>query len=276
MGSRPSNRSASDAVAILTATVLALAPSRVALAVDKAACIEAHADAQVLRRDGKLRAAHEKLLACAAEGCPAPVRSDCGRWIEEVRAQQPTVIFAAKDANGADLAEVRVRVDGAPAAEALDGKEVAVDPGSHAVAFEKIDDGRVVETSVVVKESEKGRVVSVTFPGAPVEAPPPSRDPLPWVFAGVGVVALGSFVYFGLRGRSQLNDLESTCAPRCDPADRDAVHTKLLVADVSLGVALVSFGVATWLFLRKPAGPSSDVAIAPVPGGAMVAWGGAF
>ena len=274
MGSRRSSRSASDAIALSATIALVLSPARVAFAVDKAACVEAHADAQALRRDGKLRAAQEKLLACAAEGCPALVRSDCGRWIEEVRAQQPTVIFAAKDAMGADLADVRVRIDGAPAVEALDGKEIAIDPGSHAVAFEKIDDGRVVETSIVVKESEKARVVSVAFPGEVATAPPPKRGPLPWIFAGVGVVALGSFAYFGLRGRSQLDDLESTCAPRCDPSDRDAVHTKLLIADVSLGVAVVSFGVATWLFLRKPA--SEGVSVAPLPGGALAAWRGVF
>jgi hypothetical protein len=281
MGSRRSSRSASDArrgFALAITIALALAPARAAFAVDKAACVEAHADAQGLRRDGKLRAAQEKLLACAAEGCPAPVRADCGRWIEEVRAQQPTVIFAAKDATGADLIAVRVRVDGASSVESLDGKEIAIDPGAHAIAFEKIDDGRVVETTVVLKESEKARVVSVSFASTSSSSPSATseRGPLPWIFVGVGVVALGSFAYFGIRGRSQLNDLESTCAPRCDPSDRDSVHTKLLVADVSLGFALVSFGVASWLFIRKPAPIATDVGVAPVRGGAIAAWGGTF
>jgi hypothetical protein len=136
----------------------------------------------------------------------------------------------------------------------------------------------------VIVEGEKARTIAVQFPAeAKVEAPlrPKPRGALPWVVAGVSVFALGSFAAFGLSGKLQLEDLKSSCAPKCDPADRDAVHTKFLIADVSLGVAVVSGGIAAWLFLRKmpleeqPA--STSVGVAPVPGGGgVLIWGGGF
>ena len=251
---------------------------------DKAACVAAHADAQALRAKGKLRAAHDALLTCAANACPSLVKVDCTRWIPEVDGQQPTIIAKAADPDGHDLADVKVLVDGEVLQETLDGQQVEIDPGPHRLRWEWAGHAPI-ENDVVIVEGEKARTLLVQFPPEEkVETPqrPKPRGALPWVLGAASVVALGSFIGFGIAGKSQLDDLKSSCAPRCDPGDRDAVHTKFLIADVSLGVAVVTGGVAAWLFLRKmpledapPA--SSTVGVAPLSGGGAVAvWGGAF
>ena len=251
---------------------------------DKEACVAAHADAQSLRAKGKLRAAHDALLTCAANACPSLVKVDCTRWIPEVDAQQPTIIAKATDADGHDLAGVKLSADGDVLQETLDGQQVEIDPGPHRLRWEWAGHDPL-ENDVVIVEGEKARTVIVQFPPEQkVEAParPKPRGALPWVFGAASVVALGSFVGFGLSGKSQLDDLKSSCAPRCDPSDRDEVHTKFLIADVSLGVAAVTGGIAAWLFLRKmpleEAPPATtSVGVSPLRGGGAVAvWGGAF
>ncbi|MEO7093923.1 MAG: hypothetical protein ABI175_11775 [Polyangiales bacterium] len=266
------------------ALVLVVAHAAPALAApDKAACVAAHADAQSLRAKGKLRAAHEALLTCAANACPSLVKVDCTRWIPEVDAQQPTLIAKASDAEGHDLADVKLLVDGEVLQETLDGQQVEVDPGPHRLRWES-PGHEPVENDIVVVEGEKARTIVVQFPVVEkVEGPlmPRPRGALPWVFGAASVVALGSFVAFGLAGKSELDDLKDSCAPKCDPTARDSVHTKFLVADISLGIAVVTGGIAAWLFLRKmplePQPATTSVGFAPVAGGGGVAvWGGAF
>jgi hypothetical protein len=75
---------------------------------------------------------------------------------------------------------------------------------------------------------------------------------LPWILGGIGLAALGSFVGFGLSGRGDYFDLDHTCSPHCTSADTSSMQTKLLVADISLGVSVVALTVATVLFLSKP------------------------
>jgi hypothetical protein len=89
------------------------------------------------------------------------------------------------------------------------------------------------------------------------------------VFGGLGVVALGVFGYFGLRGMADADHLRSTCVPACQSSDVADVRTKLVVADVALGVGVVSLAVATWFAVRAlvaPSRASSEVRVAPAVG----------
>jgi hypothetical protein len=74
----------------------------------KKECLDAHVKGQDLRRDGHLSAAREALRACAASTCPAIVRDDCTKRLDEAERAQPTVIFEARDGAGNDLADVKV------------------------------------------------------------------------------------------------------------------------------------------------------------------------
>jgi hypothetical protein len=83
-----------------------------------------------------------------------------------------------------------------------------------------------------------------------------------YVFGAIGIAALGSYAYFGLRGMLDADHLRTTCVPGCNHSDVVAVHTKLVVADVSLGVGIVSLAAATWFALQhRP--PANHAAGAP-------------
>ena len=290
-----------------------LAPSTAHAEGEKLACVRAGEKAQKLRDSGKLIAARAELLTCVREVCPAVVRGDCAGWLGEVEASTPTIVARARDDAGHDLRDVVVSVDGARVASQLDGRPLPVDPGEHVVRFELA--GRApLEERVIIGTGEKNRMLAVTFarpasaPGAretsaPLKdaggaaaIPPGPRAPVAlqaassgppaaaWAFAAVSVAAAASFTLFGLTGTADLDDLRRTCAGHCDGAAVDHAWTKLVVADVSLGVAVLAAGAATWLFLspssRSARGAvstrASHAAIVPSSRGASLAWIGAF
>jgi len=241
-------------------TATAAAP-RDAAADERSACVDAHGQAQVLRRTGRLRAARARLVTCSAASCPALVSSDCTTWLGEVEAEQPTVIVASHDEAGRDVGSVRVTIDGEVLTTKLDGRPLDVDPGEH-VFRGQFPGGRVAEARVILRAAEKDRVVALDLPrplvGPPTATPsepvpvPTSRSSVPtmtFVLGGLGVVALGSFAFFGLRGRSDESNLSSTCRPNCAESDLDALRREYLAADISLGLAVVALGAATWIAL---------------------------
>src|SRR5262249_25551731 len=118
--------------------------------------------------------------------------------------------------------------------------------------------------NVTLHEGEKNRLVLVTFPlpTPPVEkhAPrPPSppafeeERPIPtasWLLGGLGVLALGSYGTFGALGLSERS--ENHCDTGCSSSQKKDVDAKLQIADISLGVAVVALGAATWFYLARP------------------------
>ena len=91
-----------------------------------------------------------------------------------------------------------------------------------------------------------------------------------YVFGGVGIAAIGAFTYFGLRARKDSNAMHDTCAPGCAHADVTALKTKLVIADVSLGVGVVAIGAATFFALRGNGASKSawQIDVSPEVGGA--------
>ena len=246
--------------AVLAATTTLLAVETAARADDREQCASAADQAQQLRDEGKYRRAREQLLVCARDVCPAPIKRDCLDWLTQVENTAPTVVFGAKDATK-DLSDVKVYVDGAAVTDRLDGKPVQMDLGKHTVKFEY--QGQTKEEEVIIGAGLKNRNVTVTF-GGPVVAPTGPTSPTPpegskggsivpaLVVGGIGVVALGSFAIFGLGGKSDVSDLESTCKPHCTESQVNSARTKLIIADISLGVGVVALGVATYLILTRP------------------------
>jgi hypothetical protein len=240
------------------------------------ACIAAHEEALLLRAQKKPHAAREKFVACARTECPAVLRQECADQIAQITKDAPTVVLEAKDDAGHDDAAVKVTMDGAPVAARLTGAAVDVEPGEHVFRFERAD-GKSIEQRVLVALGEKNRKVVADYASIapkPVdrEAPSPPRErearqglsPLVYVAGGVAVVALGSFTFFALHGKSTEKDLASSCAPRCTPGDVDPVQRDYLVADVSLGVAAIATAAAI-LFALPSLGASSPVQSARMP-----------
>ena len=92
----------------------------------------------------------------------------------------------------------------------------------------------------------------------PPEAPAESsaaRETGIYLASGVGVLALAGGAYLGLQGTREADQLRATCAPACAKADVDAARTKLVAANVSLGVGIGAVAVAGILWLSGSSAP---------------------
>jgi hypothetical protein len=234
------------------ATTPAPATTENASAAPKAECVGQLDRAQSLQTARKLRDARASYVACAAAACPELVREDCSKSLVDLDSAIPTVVFSAR-ADGHDVIDARVLLDGEAVASALDGHAVALDPGAHLVRFERAGGG-VSEVRLVAREGEKNRAVSAAFVSStPAEKPKAEsgRFPvLPLVLGGTGLLALGGSFYVRLNADSQADHLRNSCAPSCDQPSRDALSDKLVVANVALGVGLgfIALAAADWLF----------------------------
>jgi hypothetical protein len=281
---------------------------RAVFAFDKQTCAVAYENAQQLRSKLKLRRARDQLLICGHSSCPSVVTKDCNMWLEEVEQELTSVVFRVRDARGGDVADVRISMDGEHLRDKADGSSVFVDPGMHVFRFEaeghavsemrqmlrKGDRDRPIELTLKARtdeakpdeELEKGdgglssrmsdaRATDRNELRPPVEmelAKPQSPSKMPgvgtFVAAGVGVAALSSFAYFGLSAQGEADDLRKTCAPSCPVERVDAVRSKLVVANVSLGVGIASLGLAAvlWVTQGPPSPqPSSSLRLDVVP-----------
>lgn len=259
-----------------TAVLLVMGAAGVGAArADTEACVAAYDKNQRQRRAGELIDARRQLLLCSRGECPEVIRNECTRWLAEVEAAIPTVVLAAKDESGHDVTSVRVEVDGKLVQERLDGRALPVDPGTRVIRWLG-SGGQVIEREVLIREAEKRRLIEVQFVDqrrhpftqpvivepAPVEARAPVQDeevsrPIPteaWVLGGIGAVGLAGFGYFGWRSWWEADDLQDSCAPNCDESDVDAARTKALIADISLGVAVIGAAGAAY-FVVVDTGP---------------------
>jgi hypothetical protein len=238
---------------------------------DREQCAAAAEDAQKLRDEGKYRRAREQMLVCARDVCPGPIKSDCGKWLTDVDRDAPTVVFGAKDSKG-DLADVKVTMDGVSVQDRLDGKPVLVDSGEHTFKFET-KDGQVQEQKVVLRAAEKARPIIVTF-GAGTSGHPTSNNGgtsgngdqgggggslvLPIALGVLAVGGITSFAVFGLIGKGDVDDLQK-CKPNCNPNDVDSARTKLIIADISLGIGVVAAAVSAYLFITHKSSADATV-----------------
>jgi hypothetical protein len=282
--------------AALLVQALALCP-RGADAEDKrrAACFTSSEEAQLLRNDGKLRAARQQLRVCAADPCPAQMRKDCAKWLGEVEATLATVVIEAHDASGRELTSLHVTFDGERLVDRLDGRPIEVDPGERSFAF-STEDGRSTEQHVIVHAGDRAKKIVVILPSAaPPDVPSPepssagaSPAPLPsdpepatvassatpapvpssrarpslgtYLLGGLAVATGGVGAYLAVTGLNRENNLRGTCAPRCNHGDVSGLSRQYLAADILFGVATISAGAALWLFFadaKTPAQPSS-------------------
>jgi hypothetical protein len=240
------------------------------------ACVDAYEQAQELRLGKHLARARDKLRICADRACPAATKKDCGAWLKEVEQSLPTLVVVARDPDGADLAGAWVLFDGAPAPPP-EGGAMPIDPGKHQVRCEL--EGRAPQAlEVTIQEGEKARLLACVLP--PETPPVRSRVPVGAVVAGgLGVVALGLWAGYGIRGIEDRAHLSHTCYPRCMPAAVDSVRNELHVADGALGVGIAALGVATVLFFvhrSRPAPPPPAITAALFPGGARLGFVGSF
>ncbi len=262
-------------LALALAATLAVAPR--AQADDSVrACIAASTDGQTLRKQGKLLAARERMIACARDACPSIVRSHCARWLSEVDAAIPSVVVRAVDATGADAIGARLSIDGQ--AGKLDGQPVRLDPGEHTISVEG-ERGARQEERVLLVEGEASRKVALRLPAASAPERAGRSRVIPagaWILGGVGAAALGAATYFGVAASRQLSDLGATCSPRCTDAQTQPGRTDALLFDALLGTGAAAVAGALVWALAFPstaaeAASAPRLYVQPVAGGALTA-----
>jgi hypothetical protein len=234
-------------------------------------CIAAAEEGQQQRRSGKLNAARASFVACTAMDCPAVVRRDCARWVDELDATIPTIVVRLEDEAGRDATEGRVLLDGETLAGAASGRSFPVDPGTHRIAW--LRSGGDLDEEIVVREGERNRVVVLRpktsrTTDKPADAAVPSQTAsrrstvLPFFVGGAGLALAGAGGVLWAVGLSQRSTLEGTCAPThtCSDADVHASQAKLVVGDVLVGIGVVAVAAAVYLLLRPDDAPPAAAA----------------
>ncbi|HYQ17424.1 MAG TPA: hypothetical protein VEQ58_16740 [Polyangiaceae bacterium] len=249
-------------------------------------CSAAYERTQTEKLAGHYVAASAAALECSQLQCNGAIVKECLRFYEALEADTPTLVFSARKAEGGELTDVRVEMDGQLAAEQITGRPLAIDPGPHNFVFIHPQRGRL-EVKETARVGDHARVLEVTFtdpnakPAAPdaALAPPvtmvkgPRHVPvMSYVLGGVGVLGLGAFTYFRLSGVSDYNGYNSTCSPRCNPDDVDPVRKKFVYSYVGLGVGLASLAGAGLVFVfapRRDSVPAVQAKVAPYGDGAL-------
>jgi hypothetical protein len=256
----------------------------------KTECFTTSQNGQELQHAGKLRAAREQFVTCAAASCPDLVRADCAAHLEEVQRAQPSIVFEVKDPAGADLSAVQVSVDGAVLVTQLDGRPIDMDPGNHQFRFE-VAGAPAVEKPLLIREGEKDRHERIviarplrTASVAPSVAPIPTERGadggtqrlLGWVAGGVGVVGVGVGAAFGLAASSKWSQAKYDCGTGCPSTSPAQSEKSTAEGDATASTVAFAVGGATLvagvvLLLTAPTGreehaPSVAVSLAPTVG----------
>jgi hypothetical protein len=259
---------------------------------DLAACSDAAEKGQELRDSHRLIEARERFRECANSACPAVIQKDCIGWLEQAERSLPTVVLSAKDANGSDVTDVRVSVDGRPFVNELSGQAMPIDPGSHVFHFER-GDGTTQERRAPIREGEKNQTVVVVLgtphdgaAEAPAAASRPnegSRQGAPWRTVGwaagaIGLVGLAVGAVFGLMAVSDKSDAHCV-GGECDAEPLASARRHATVSTIGFvaGGALLAGGTALVLFApRADSRRATSVRLAPSLGAGAVHLEGAW
>jgi hypothetical protein len=245
--------------------------STAALADDKAACFDASEKAQKLRNDKKLAEARAQFIVCAREICPSVVRVECAKLLTEVENGLSTVVIRVRDADGKDVIDVKVYVDGNLLLPKLQGTAVPIDPGAHKFKYE-FPNGTTSEEDVLIAEGEKDRVLRAEMKtgatssggntgsgntGGGETSGGGGAGPVPWIIGGVGLASLGVFIGLQVDAQGTYSNMKNGCGvtKTCDPNQVSSLGTEFGVSGVFLAVGAVALvtGV-TWIIVSAVSG----------------------
>jgi hypothetical protein len=227
-------------------------------------CSQQHETAQVERMAGHLQEARDALLACSREECPSVVRVDCVKWLDEVRADIPTVIFEALGDEGL-VTDVEVKLGERIVATRLDGKPIEVPVGLSEFTFTKAS-GERKTFRIVLRAGETNRIIWADFrthdpalvAAAPAVPPPVElvdTRPVPtsvWLLGTAAVAATLTGATLGIVAKVKEGDAAEACAPDCTEGVVSEIENVALAADISFGVAIVAGLATTILYLSRP------------------------
>jgi hypothetical protein len=226
-------------------------------------CVASHRQAQLLRRDQKLLEAKDQVLRCLHDSCPSAVIGECGRLLEALEQEIPSVTFAVTR-DGAPELRARVSADGAPVPNWTKGSPLPVNPGEHTFRFELEGHPTLVKAALFPVGSGI-RMIEIAFTPtsastapaspAPPGAPERIRRRLPGHFypiATLGVLGAAGFATFGLRGMQREKELEDRCSPHCTAEDTEPLERTYWIANLSGGVGAAALLTAGIIYVTRP------------------------
>lgn len=236
---------------------------------NKAASCRVVRKAQALKTRQKYRQAQQMLQGCVTSQCSDSERTRCASELQKLERSIPSIVVLVTDGTGNDVTDISVSLDGETLVEALDGHAIAVDPGEHQFVFQRTGQPSVERTVKLVK-GQKFRPIQIEMvspqPEPVVASGAPASDTGRWV-AGMtlGVVGLAGGVAFALAGSSAKTG--ETDLANCRDADRgcpqgriDSAEARFDVANVALGVGVLSLGAAVWVLLSGDGDPGQSSA----------------
>lgn len=191
--------------------------------------------------------------------------------VTDLDARIPKVAIAVPE----DVINAKVSVDNAAPVSLLVNPVISLDPGTHKLTI-TASGRRAYSRTILVKERDPVFNMTVEMPAEEVDepAPPPPKpvvtppprprddgpksSPYPYVFGGVGLVALGvAGVMYALRD-STISDMDEACGPardRCPRSNEDTEsrgRTYTTTGNVLLGVGLAAVATGVVFYLAEP------------------------
>lgn len=231
--------------------------------------------AMKLERDGEAIAAFERYLKEGGKELDAAERADIERDLNTLRSSAVTLTLTT---NPADLTitDERVPVQGTPIRNRYQSQggtlKVVVRPGHHVISA--VSDGKPTRTWELDAEpgtslqhhfdldaAEQPATVTPVAAAAPnsaaATAPAPAKRPVPtsvWIgAAATGALAIGAGVT-GVLALGKNSDYQQANGVDAEAAEslKSETDTLNLVTDILIAAAVVSAGVTTYLYIKRP------------------------
>jgi hypothetical protein len=233
----------------------------IARADEKGACIAAHERGQEVRLANHWVEAQRLFLACAQPSCPGLVVQDCTRWEGELTQHIPSLVVAARRADGADVDDVALFVDGVPFGARLPAVPIPLDPGEHVLRFEHAGSS-AIEQRVILHDGEQHRSVQVRFDAPSFPSKPAGGGAPVGAYAAAAVAAgvTAVSVTFLVMGKVREHDLAtSPCGAggTCTDAQVNPIRVDYVVSGITAGVAAVAVGIAVWQLVAHGSHPTT-------------------
>ena len=194
------------------------------------------------------------------------------------RGQQRQVVSATLQPRKRDEGHAAPATLGEESAPARAPRKVPAVTKEVAAAAAAEDEGDAEHAPSLVKRARRTGEEAEESRGAPWSA---------YALAGVGLLGVGGYATFNLKGSADNDALAALCKPSCRPESVRHVRNLYLAADISLGIGLAALAGSTYLFFRSPdsaeeespragRGHISQIGVAPTSAGALATVGGTF